>query len=88
MSWFWRFACWTGSLGRPRLALGRFWRCRRPTRPLMREVLAQAALARDDGPAAQLHGRELASLAQRTGSPRLRALSDYVLGGAAIIDGE
>lgn len=54
----------------------------------MREVLAQAALARDDGPAAQLHGRELASLAQRTGSPRLRALSDYVLGSAAIIDGE
>jgi predicted ATPase/DNA-binding CsgD family transcriptional regulator len=55
---------------------------------LMREVLAQAALARGDGRAAQLHGRELGTLAQRTGSPRHRALADYLLGSAAIIDGE
>jgi DNA-binding CsgD family transcriptional regulator len=55
---------------------------------LMREVLAQTALARGDGHDAGLHGSELALLAQQTGSPRHRALADYLLGSAAIIDRE
>jgi predicted ATPase/DNA-binding CsgD family transcriptional regulator len=55
---------------------------------LMREVLAQIALARGDGDEAQLHGRELAALAGRTGSQRHRALADYLIGCAAILDGE
>jgi predicted ATPase/DNA-binding CsgD family transcriptional regulator len=55
---------------------------------LMREVLAQGALARGDGHDARLHGNELAILAQQTESPRHLALADYLLGCAAIIDGE
>ncbi len=55
---------------------------------LMREVLAQSALARGDGHGARLHGSELAILAQQTGSPRHQALADYLLGCAAIIDGD
>ena len=55
---------------------------------LMREVLAQTALARGDGHGARLHGSELAVLAQQTGSPRHRALADYLLGCAATIEGE
>lgn len=55
---------------------------------LMREVLAQSALARGDGHDARLHGSELAMLAEQTGSPRRRALADYLVGCAAIVDDE
>jgi predicted ATPase/DNA-binding CsgD family transcriptional regulator len=55
---------------------------------LMREVLAQAALARGDAHQARLHGLELASLAQQTGSPRLQALADHLCACAAIVDGD
>jgi predicted ATPase/DNA-binding CsgD family transcriptional regulator len=55
---------------------------------LMREVLAQSALARGDAYDARRHGGELAILAEQTASPRHQALADYVLGCAAVIDGE
>jgi DNA-binding CsgD family transcriptional regulator len=55
---------------------------------LIREVLAHVALARGDGREARLQGRELATLAQRTGSQRHRAVADYLIGCAAISDGE
>jgi predicted ATPase/DNA-binding CsgD family transcriptional regulator len=55
---------------------------------LMREVLAQIALARGDSYEARAQARELAALAQRSGSQRHRAVADYLFGCAAITDGE
>lgn len=55
---------------------------------LIREVLAQIALARGDSHEARLQGREIAAVAERTGSQRHRALADYLNGCSAVLDGE
>ena len=54
---------------------------------LMREVLAQAALARGDIREAEIQSDELETLAQRSGSPRLRAVARLIAGSAAVLDG-
>lgn len=51
---------------------------------LARETLARIALASDRPVEAQEHARELEAIAQRSGSPRHRALADYIGGRAAI----
>ncbi|MGH2914359.1 MAG: LuxR C-terminal-related transcriptional regulator [Solirubrobacteraceae bacterium] len=55
---------------------------------LMREVLAQVALARGDSLEARVQAGELAVLAQRSGSGRHRAVVDNLVGCAAISDGD
>jgi predicted ATPase/DNA-binding CsgD family transcriptional regulator len=55
---------------------------------LMRETLAQIALARDDAREASVHARELAAIARQSGSPRHRAVADYLKGRAAVLDGD
>jgi predicted ATPase len=54
---------------------------------LTREVLARIALARGDPAAAAEHAEQLASLAERSGSARHRAIADYLRGRAAVLDG-
>ena len=54
---------------------------------LMREVLAQAALARGDIREAEIQSNELEGLAQRSGSPRLHAVAQLIAGSAAALDG-
>jgi predicted ATPase/DNA-binding CsgD family transcriptional regulator len=55
---------------------------------LMRETLAQVALARDDADEAVRHADELATLAQQSKSPRHQAVADLVRGTGAILDGD
>ncbi|MGH2931150.1 MAG: hypothetical protein ACRDL8_23300, partial [Solirubrobacteraceae bacterium] len=55
---------------------------------LMREVLAQVALARGDSGEARQQARELAVIAQRSTSQRHRAVADYLAGCASISDGD
>ena len=58
------------------------------TAALMRESLARIALAGRHASEAAVHAEELAALAQRTGSPRQRAVADLLAGCAAALDGE
>lgn len=58
------------------------------TAALMREVLAQVALARGDSHEARGQARELAVLAQRSASQRHRAVADYLAACASISDGD
>lgn len=55
---------------------------------LMRETLAMIALVRGDAGEARSHGRELAAVAQRSGSLRHLAIADLVQGRAALLDGD
>jgi predicted ATPase/DNA-binding CsgD family transcriptional regulator len=55
---------------------------------LMREALAQIALARNDAREAAVHGQQLAAAAERSGSPRCRAVADFVQGCAAVVEGD
>ena len=57
------------------------------TLSLTREVLAQAALARKDPREARIQAGELEALAARSGSPRLRALAQLIIGSAAALEG-
>jgi predicted ATPase/DNA-binding CsgD family transcriptional regulator len=54
------------------------------TLALAREVLARIALTRGDASEAETHARELEAIAERSGSPRHRALAEYIGGRAAI----
>ena len=54
---------------------------------LMREVLGLIALARGDGREAEAQGRELEAMAQKTTSARHRALAEFMLGCAAMLEG-
>jgi predicted ATPase/DNA-binding CsgD family transcriptional regulator len=58
------------------------------TLALVREIQARAALIRGDAEAAHAHACELEAIAQRSGSPRCRALADYIAGSAAVHAGE
>jgi predicted ATPase len=55
---------------------------------LMRETLAQIALARNDAREAAVHGQQLAAAAEQSGSPRYRAVADFIHGCAAVLDGD
>jgi DNA-binding CsgD family transcriptional regulator len=55
---------------------------------LMREVLAQIALDRGDATELEVHGRELATSAQRSDSPRYGALADLIAGRGALLKGD
>jgi predicted ATPase/DNA-binding CsgD family transcriptional regulator len=55
---------------------------------LTRETLARIALARGDTHEAETQACELESIAQRSGSPRHRALADYIRGSASARAGE
>lgn len=55
---------------------------------LMRETLAQIALARGDADEAAMHAQELAVIAEHSGSLRHRAVSDFVYGCAAVQKGD
>jgi DNA-binding CsgD family transcriptional regulator len=55
---------------------------------LMRETLGRVALARGDAREAATQARELGAVARRTGSPRHRALVDFIRGCAAVLDGD
>ena len=55
---------------------------------LMRETLAQIALARDDTDEAARHADELATLAQQSKSARHQAVADLVRATGAILDGD
>jgi predicted ATPase/DNA-binding CsgD family transcriptional regulator len=52
---------------------------------LMREVLAQIALVRGDAPEVEVHGRELATLAQHSDSPRYAALADLTASRGVVL---
>jgi predicted ATPase/DNA-binding CsgD family transcriptional regulator len=58
------------------------------TLALMREMLARIALARGDVDEARVQAGELAAVADRTGSPRHRAVAEFVLGCATARAGE
>ena len=58
------------------------------TLAILREVLAVIAIARGDASEAEAHGRELEAIAARTASSRHQALAEFVLGRAAILQGE
>jgi predicted ATPase/DNA-binding CsgD family transcriptional regulator len=58
------------------------------TLALARETLARIALARGDASEAEAQARELETIAERSGSPRHRALADLIAGSAAIQAGE
>jgi DNA-binding CsgD family transcriptional regulator len=55
---------------------------------LMRETLAQIALARNDTDEAARQADELAALAQQSNSPRHQAVADLLRGTGAILDGD
>jgi predicted ATPase/DNA-binding CsgD family transcriptional regulator/tetratricopeptide (TPR) repeat protein len=55
---------------------------------LMREVLAQIALVRGDALEVEVHGRELATLAQQSDSPRYGAVADLIAGRGAVFQGD
>ncbi len=55
------------------------------TLALLREVLAEIAIARDDAPEAEAHARELEGIAARTASRRQHALAEYLLGRVAML---
>jgi DNA-binding NarL/FixJ family response regulator len=55
---------------------------------LMRETLAQIALARGDTAAAAEHAQELRALARQSGSARHAAVADLLLGTCAVLDGD
>jgi len=55
---------------------------------LMREALAQIALARGDAREADVQSQQLASVARQSGSPRHAAVADFVGGRAAVLDGD
>jgi predicted ATPase/DNA-binding CsgD family transcriptional regulator len=55
---------------------------------LMREVLAEIALARGDAPEVEVHGRELATIARESGSPRYGALADLIAGRGVVLQGD
>jgi predicted ATPase/DNA-binding CsgD family transcriptional regulator len=55
---------------------------------LMRETLAQIALARNDAREASAHGQRLAATAEQSGSPRHRAVADFLQGSAAVLEGD
>ena len=55
---------------------------------LMRETLAQIALARHDASEAAGHGQQLALAAEQSGSPRHQAVADFLQGAAAVLDGD
>jgi predicted ATPase/DNA-binding CsgD family transcriptional regulator len=57
------------------------------TLALTRELLARIALSRGDPSAAAVHGRELGAIAERSDSPRHRAVAEYLQGCAAALEG-
>jgi len=58
------------------------------TLALARETLARVALTRGDSSGAETQARELEAIAERSGSPRHRALADFIEGCVAVDTGK